>query len=96
MIKNIALTLVAVATLGSASVAFASSDDAFALNGHNSNSEETVQLGTLQTTLERQGLNVSSVEAWGDKYRAFIVTDAGIKQAFFDRNTLAPVGAIVE
>lgn len=96
MIKNVALALVTVATLGSASAAFAASEDSFALNGHNSNTEETVQLGTLQTTLERQGLNVSSVETWGDKYRAFIVTDAGIKQAFFDRNTLAPVGTVVE
>lgn len=88
MMKKTVLALVAVATLGSASAAFASSE--LSSNNDSVNAEEALAISNLQATLEGQGLDVDGIEIWGNKFRAFITTDAGIKQAFFDRDTLAP------
>lgn len=88
MIKNTLLALVAVASIGAAVPAFA---DTGAFGDGSSDAREFTQ-STIITRLQSQGVNVSSVEEWGTKIRAYVVQSDGTQVVqFFDADTLQPV-----
>lgn len=88
MIKNTLLALVAVAAIGAAVPAFADTG-AF---GNGSSDDREFTASTIVTRLQSQGFNVSSVEEWGTKIRAYVTSEDGTQVVqFFDADTLAPV-----
>jgi len=88
MIKNTLVALMTVAAIsGAAAPAFAAS----LAEDHESSNAYFSQRDVL-ARLHEQGVNATSVEAWGGLIRAFVQQDNGtVKQEFFAPITLQPV-----
>lgn len=87
MIKNTLLALVAVASIGAAVPAFADTG-AF---GDGSSDAREFTASTIVTRLQAKGFNVSSVEEWGTKIRAYVTQSDGTQVVqFFDADSLQP------